>query len=392
MRFGFCRTVLVLAFFLTAAGVAHGATVRALALPDGFTIKPEAERRLMTITRDGAVFAIVNAAGVGDGRIRALRWAVSDASVFKPLELLRRPRQGMPGPTIDAIAAADAKRALVTVGQVFDGAYLGFSFEAELWSAATASHWSVPENCNPGRYSNPHVFAMDDRGNIALTLDSSSSSPGVDSTAHSPEDLPTAALLGNDRCAVLGSGIATGVRGGNVVGYLGYLDGFPAPMYVNLMVQQMHAMRWHDGRVNELGPGVPYATTSSGFAAGATALPGHAGEFVYGNFFGPAGRYEFATPHAVAWEANGRRVALLQDDSRSIAWDVADDATVVGMLQEPDGKHYAFRWRSGRVQRLDDLPHPARWRFESAYAIGADGAIVGVGTHDGVAAAFVWHE
>ncbi len=198
--------------------------------------------------------------------------------------------------------------------------------------------------------------------------------------------------MGTGRCTVLGTGIATGVRGGNVVGYLGYLDGFPAPMYVNLMVQQMHAMRWYDGRVNELGTGVPFATTSGGFAAGATALPGHAGEFAYGNFFGPAGRYEFPIPHAAAWDANGRRILLVQNDSRSVAWDVADDATVVGMLQERDGKHYAFRWRSGRAQRLDDLAHPAGWRFESAYAIGADGAIAGIGTHDGVAAAFVWHE
>ena len=28
-----------------------------------------------------------------------------------------------------------------------------------------------------------------------------------------------------------------------------------------------------------------------------------------------------------------------RNDSRSVAWDVADDATVVGMLQERDGKH-----------------------------------------------------
>ena len=78
------------------------------------------------------------------------------------------------------------------------------------------------------------------------------------------------------------------------------------PWFVNRMVQREIAKRWIDGREHDLGPGVPYATTANA-TVGASALPGHAGESVTGNFLGPAGTYSYAVPHAVAWDARGRR-------------------------------------------------------------------------------------
>lgn len=96
-------------------------------------------------------------------------------------------------------------------------------------------------------------------------------------------------------------------------------------------------------------------------------------------------------PHAVAWDKSGRRIALASNDPRSVAYDVSDDGTVVGSLIDVKGRHFAFYWRSGRLQRLDDVPHPPGWRFESAYAIGGDGSIAGIGTLHGVPTVFVWH-
>jgi probable HAF family extracellular repeat protein len=125
---------------------------------------------------------------------------------------------------------------------------------------------------------------------------------------------------------------------------------------------------------------------------GASALPGRGSERVYGNFFGPAGKYQYPTPHAVAWLPKGQTLQLVRNDEESVAWDVSEDGTIVGGEILQNGKHYAFRWKNGRLERLDDLPHPRGWRFESAYAIAHDGSIVGIGTYNGVATAFVWSE
>jgi len=72
-------------------------------------------------------------------------------------------------------------------------------------------------------------------------------------------------------------------------------------MIVNLMTQRMVATRRLRGHEQDLGFGVPFATTSTGIVAGASALPGHASETVTGNFLGPAGTYRFETPHAILW-------------------------------------------------------------------------------------------
>jgi probable HAF family extracellular repeat protein len=352
-------------------------------------VGPEADHRPMTMTRDGTVYAIAHGS---DPRIRALRWTSADPAIFAPLDVARRPRSGTYEPVVDAIAGIDATNAVVTLGQFFSGAYMGITFEPELWAGNTATRWRLGAKCPHPEWINMHAFGADGDGVLALTLDPSSDSPATDPSAHDDGSLPSAAVTRKQTCSILGHGIATAVRGDVVVGYLGYLDSWPAPMNINLITQQMHALRWNGTRLKQLGNGVPFAVARNGFAAGATALPGHATEWMYGNFVGPTGEYRFATPHAMAWDPAGHAFTLLADDARSVAWDISDDGTIVGMEQTPKGRHYAFRWRRGRAVRLDDLPHPAGWRFESAYAIGRDGTIAGIGTYRGIATAFRWHE
>jgi probable HAF family extracellular repeat protein len=120
-----------------------------------------------------------------------------------------------------------------------------------------------------------------------------------------------------------------------------------------------------------LGPGVAFAVNRVGFAVGETD---------------PIG------PQAIAWDQRGRRIDVVTNSMLSAAYDVGDDGTVVGMPETQDGKHFAFRWRAGHLQRLDDLPHPPGWRFESAYAIGRDGTIAGIGTLDNIPTVFRWRD
>lgn len=367
---------------------AEAASVRALPLPAGLTIVPEADRRLMTIGGDGTVYAIASRIDAPD-RTRGVRWHPDGTfELFSPIPQRYDDLAGF-APRIDAVAPA-SNEAYVTVARTHDGAYLGVRFTTDRWVSGTAKAWAVPA-CAAIRFESPHVYAVDEE-RIALTLDPSSDAVGIDlADPRSVEsNLPRGLLLDGDRCTSLGTAILTGLRGASVVGYLGYLDGKPAPWFVNLIVQRMVAMRWLDGRESDLGPGVPFATTSSGIAVGASALPGHASESMTTNFFGPAGTYVFATPHAVIWSREGTRSALLHGDARSVAWDVDEAGAVVGTMQRADGRHYAFRWEHGRVVLLDDLPHPEGWRFESAYAIGSNGTIAGIGTYRGIATAFLW--
>jgi hypothetical protein len=58
------------------------------------------------------------------------------------------------------------------------------------------------------------------------------------------------------------------------------------------------------------------------------------------------------------------------------------------MVQDDDGRHYAFLWQNGTLRRLDDVVRARNWRFECGYAFGPDGAIVGIGTYRGSPAVF----
>ena len=86
---------------------------------------------------------------------------------------------------------------------------------------------------------------------------------------------------------------------------------------------------------------------------------------------------------------NGTAILLAKE--RSVAYAIDDGGRVIGTLQDSAGKHYAFVWHDGALRRLNDIMHTPRWRFESAYAFTPDGGILGIGTHDGVATAFIVH-
>jgi probable HAF family extracellular repeat protein len=283
--------------------------------------------------------------------------------------------------------------AFMTVGQVADGATIRMYYRVQHWSATSTTTWKNPP-CGESRFTGTYILGIDNEGRIAVTFDPSYESAGIDleNPASVRDNLPIAVIVQKQKCTVLGNAILMAVDGKFAAGYLGFLDGKAAPASVDVMVQKMVAFRWIGKKQITLGAGVPYAISRTGLTAGASALPGHAKEVVYGNMLGPAGRYGYAHPHATAWLPNGREVRLVRNDERSSAWDVSEDGTIVGMEQLKDGKHYAFRWKNGRLERLDDLPHPRGWRFESAYAIAHDGSIVGIGTYNGVATAFVWSE
>jgi hypothetical protein len=384
----FVAATIVAAGLVTASAAAG--TVRVLVLPAGFTVAPEADRRLMTIGADGVVYAIAGRIEAPE-RTRAVRWRAGEGpDLFVPIPQENDHFGSFMAPRIDAVAPT-RNQTYVTVSRTHDGAYIGTRFNLDRWVGGATRAWTVPECVKLG-YDGPHVYAVD-RERMALTIDPSSDATGIDLSepASVEANLPQAVLVEGDRCTSLGVAILTGLRGRSAIGYVGHLDGKPAPWFVNLIVQKMTATRWLDARPRALGPGVPFATTSAGVVVGASALPGHATETITTNFFGRAGTYVFPTPHAVLWSREGKHIALVHGDARSIAWDINEAGTTVGMLQKPDGRHYAFRHNHGRVELLDDLPHPPGWRFESAYAVTEDGTIAGTGTYHGTATAYLWH-
>jgi hypothetical protein len=323
----------------------------------------------MMIGTDGGVYAIAGRIGAPE-RTRAVRWRAGEGpDLFIPIPQAND-HYALSAPRIDAIAPSP-NQTYVTVSRTHDGAYLGTRFNLDQWVGTTTKAWTEPSCVSLGYYS-PHVYAVDGE-RIALTIDPSSDATGE---LASPSNLPQAVLLTGDRCTSLGAAVLTGLRGSNVIGYIGYLDGKPAPWWFNRIEQHLVGKRWLDGRPRDLGPGVPFATTSTGVVVGASALPGYLGEW--------------ATPHAMLWSREGTRTALVHGDARSVAWDINETETVVGMLQKPNGHHYAFRSINGRVELLDDLPHPPGWRFESSYAVASDGSIAGTGTYRGIATAFLW--
>jgi hypothetical protein len=362
--------------------------VTALPLPDGFTITPEANRRLMEIGPDGTVYAIANRIDAPD-RTAALRWNASlKRDLFVPVP---QEYDAFELPAIDAIVPS-GNTAYVTVARTHDGAYIGTRYSVNRWVGNRVEKWTAPACANLD-YSGPHVYAAEG-SRIALTADPSQDATGIDTD--DPEsvarNLPSAVLVQDGDCMTLGTAILTGLRNTSVVGFIGYHAGKPAPWAVNLIVQQIMAMRWLDGHEEVLGPGVPFAVTARGLAAGATALPGLERIRITTNFFGRAGTYVYATPHAVLWTVAGKRIALFRADARSVAWDVNEAGTVVGMMQDTAGRHHAFADVHGRVELLDDLPHPPGWRFEAACAVDADGTVIGIGTLNGIATAFVWRD
>lgn len=374
------------AFF---ASPGYAADVATLSLPKGFTVSPEGEVRLVTISRDGTIAALAQSIEP-ENRTLAVRWDRSGRrTTFEALPVTTAPDRGRgdTGPVISGIVAASGVT-YVNVGEPFGGAYSGLSVETQRWIGASAFRWNLTA-CDSGDDDDQHAYGADGSGQVAVTFDRTGRGSYLVMNDRI-DSAPYAFVVDAKGCHERGRAVIFGVRGAWGAGYRGYLDGKIAPTNLNQVVQRAVAVRWRGIASTELGDGVAFAVSEDGYAVGASALPGRFITMTT-NFFDPSGRrYDSAIPHAVAWDASGRRIAVETRSKRSVAYDVGNDGTIVGMLQERDGKHYAFLARGGVVRRLDDLPHLSGWRFEAAYSIAEDGTIV-IGTRNNIPSVFRWN-
>lgn len=382
--------------------LAAAALVRALALPVGFTVQPEGTVPKIVFGTNSSVAAIATATD-HTFRTRAFRWNVrGKREVFAALRVITAPgaRENAAAPPdpyyrLEITGVASAGRLLlVTASTDWSGAYSGTSFEAQRWTDFAAVRWPLPACVDSGDSVDQHAYGGDSEGRIALTIDRTGAGSFQVMQDNSEVFAPYAYVVRGSACRNLGRGIVQAVRGQWAAGYRSFLNGKIAPDNLNNEIQSVVAARWQGTHLRELGAGDALAINAAGFAVGADAIPARTG-CITTNFYSTdrAGHtYCPGVPHAVGWDTTGRRIAFAPNSPRSVAYGVNDSGTVVGMMTGARGRHFAFRWREGKLQRLDDLPHPPGWRFEAAYAIVPDGVIAGIGTRNGRATAFVWRQ
>jgi hypothetical protein len=372
------------ALFAGAAGGAQAATIRALPLPSGATIDTEAGGAAVTANAHGVVAASVQLASHG----RIIVWDASNhATVLQP----------PPGGQYDDPRYASTQEAVVAPdGTVyglgaypFSGAYSGVRMRLYAW------HDGVPvaisgTACAGGATDVHPTFAAPD-GRLALAGSYDSDVMNIDAIENGGMP-PTASVLEGAVCRVLDFGWISALDGGFAAGHRGYVNGKPFPPNANAQQQTYVAVRWTGAHAQEIGPGAALAVNARGDCAGADAPPGIHGTVGFVQS-GPAGtvrrEYSIGDMHALVW--HGATMTRLSPTARrSIAYAINESGrTVVGTLFDDAGQH-AMRWRDGKAQLLDSLlPHESGWQLLVAYAITPDGAIAGVGRHDGALAAFV---
>lgn len=386
----FLVSALVAVLSAATGAAAEASTVTALPLPRGFTVAPEAGTPAIAVARDGAVVALTHPID-RNWEPRAVRWLPSRGARFYTMgNVSTAPDHGAANQVGSVTAGGNV--AYVTVGESFSGGYSGTSYAVDVWTARGSKPWSGPACIDVGDETDQHAYGADDDGRLAVTIDMTGNGSFLVMSAPT-EHAPYAFVIRGRSCRPLGRAVVIGVRGQWASGYRGYLDGKLAPTNLNVIIQHVVAVRWNGTRMRELGTGDALAVNSNGLAVGATAIPGRT-ETTTTNFFSADGKghtYTSAVPHAVAWTTDGRRVSIGDGSLRGVAYAVSNDGTVAGMQVARDGRHFAFRWSGGTLWRLDDLPHPPGWRFESAYAITRDGSIVGIGTLHGIPTVFRWH-
>jgi probable HAF family extracellular repeat protein len=194
---------------------------------------------------------------------------------------------------------------------------------------------------------------------------------------------PNAAIITFDKCDVIGRGTILSIRGKYAAGFQGYYGVRLVPANIEGDWQHYVAVRWVDRKLELLGEGVALSVNSHGVCVGYHTISTE-------NKNGCSACPPSVTWRAVLWRQDGSP-SVLESNLNSAAYAVDDDGRVVGMVQDSAGRHFAFLWHGGELKRLDDLVKAPRWRFESAYGFTPDGGILGIGTHDGVAAAFIVH-
>lgn len=374
---------------LVASVLTLAALVSALPLPPGYSIQPEGERRLMAVNARGTIVATVSRPK--ELVTKVVRWSAGQPpAVFHALpDTGSRAATSPPDATVASALAPD-DMAYVDVAHIFSGGYSGVTSETQRWNGQHVSRYEP--RCGAA-HGDQHAAAVDGNGRIAMTFDTE----GIGSMAVDRDDIsvvaPYAVVIDGSTCTVLGRAIVRAVRGRYAAGYRGYLDNRPAPTILNRFQQTFQAVRWYGQVERMLGPGVGLAVNADGVVAGASAVPAFSGT-VSGGYGDATGTHTYSftagVPTARVWDSAGGARDIVAHAVRSVAYDIADDGTVAGMLQALDGKHYAFVWRDGVLRRLDDMPHPAGWRFESAYAIAPSGAVVGIGTRWGIPTVFVY--
>ena len=353
-------------FLLGTCTAVASPSVRALYLPTGATIKPEGEKVLM-VSRDGMIAATI----VFGDRQRVAVWRNGKRNT---LEIVNKHKTGA-GPYFQTIGAlAPDGKLYVNVEDTLSGAYAGIKYHTFVYQDGMSHDFAFPQCDLAGQPGDPIVEGID-AGRLAVTFQS----PDLIQffQVNSGIYAPSAAIIDSTGCQVIGRANLLAIRGKYAVGFRGYLDKALAPTNVNGPRQTYKAVLWDGQMLREMGDGIAFDISSYGVSVGATARPGV--ESVVNRL---------GIPHAVLWDTKGSSL-ILGLDGHSVAYAIDENGRVAGMLRDESGKHYAFIWEQGSMQRLDDLVQAPRWRFESAYAFTPDGGILGIGTHDGIATAFI---
>ncbi|KXK38599.1 MAG: hypothetical protein UZ16_OP3001000680 [Candidatus Hinthialibacteria bacterium OLB16] len=140
-------------------------------------------------------------------------------------------------------------------------------------------------------------------------------------------------------------------------------------------LQLGHAFLWQNGAMQDLG-------TLGGDLSEAWAINEN------GQVVGGSKLTDNTTVHAILWDGALQDLGALTF-TNSIAYDINDKGQVVGALKTGQISH-AFVWANGQMQDLNNLiPSNSGWVLQEARAINNKGKIVGFGTINGQARAFL---
>jgi hypothetical protein len=319
--------------------------VRLLPLPQHATIEPFAAHSLMTVSGEGTVAATLTLHGFVT---RPVLWSRNGTYRLVTAQA--------------SVAGFDGSGALLTN-----------SDRPRRFAGSRLSNVDMGSCENfPQSSTGPLLAGALSDGTLIATMQSPAM---VNLDDISGQNAPVVLHLRNRQCLNMGNGVATATAGLYTAGYVAYINNVPAPTNVVSSNERFVAMRWHERTREPLGAGVALAINAAGAAAGSD-VPAGAGA-AYG-----------VMPHARFWPDAGTVVDLAPSSPLSVGYAIDDRNRITGMLEDAQGRHYAFIWEGGTVHRLDDVVDAPGWHFECGYAFAPGGGIVGIGTYRGNAAAF----